>query len=111
MGPTRSDEARDLLRVRTALSCVLAHGALLKHTSGIVRDMHKNGARVQPSCDPSLIKGPVELLIGDDKFMAKVVWKTSSELGLQFLVDLSGEHQEAVHRLRATLAVMKRDQR
>lgn len=111
VGPARSDEARQLLRVPTALSCVLSYGALLKHTSGIVRDMHKDGARVQPACDPSLIKGNVELLIGGDRFLAKVAWKRGSELGLQFLVNLSDEHHEAVHRLRATLAAMKREQR
>lgn len=101
-------ETRFRPRVRTALACQLSHGPRSERVTGIVRDIHEDGARIRPLCDPAVIAGPIELAVNDRTFMANLVWRNSREIGLSFVADLSDEQEWAILKLRAAITLMEK---
>lgn len=78
-------DSRRLERVRAVMPCIISFGTFGEKSNGVVRDIHRYGARVRPSCSAMAISDPVELKIDNEKFFARIVWRNNREIGLQFL--------------------------
>lgn len=88
-------DSRRMERLRSVMPCVISFGAFGERSDGVVRDIHRYGARVRPRCSAMAISDPVELIIDNDRFLAKIAWRNNREVGLQFLNSgISNEYAE-----------------
>jgi hypothetical protein len=81
----------------------IRHGPSLASVSAVIRDISEAGARVRTGCDPALIQTPVELVIGERKFVADIRWRNEEEIGLSFLVELSAAEESEILELKEIL--------
>ncbi|PZO04787.1 MAG: hypothetical protein DCF28_05255 [Alphaproteobacteria bacterium] len=78
-------ESRRMKRVRSVIPCTISFGAFGEKSNGVVRDIHRYGARVRPSCSAMAVSDPVELRFDNELFLAKIAWRNDREIGLRFL--------------------------
>ena len=90
-------------RVPVALMGTIVHGPFLANVSAVIRDISEAGARVKTGCDPAVIQTPVELVIGERKFVADIRWRNEEEIGLSFLVELSAVEESEILQLKEIL--------
>lgn len=91
-------------RVPVTLMGTIVHGPSFARVSAVIRDISEAGARVRADCDPALIQTPVELVIGEQKFVADVRWRNEEEIGLSFLVELSALEESGIRQLKEILS-------
>ena len=91
-------------RVPVTLMGTIVHGPSFVRVSAVICDISEAGARVRTGCDPALIQAPVELVIGERKFVADIRWRNEEEIGLSFLVELSATEESEIQRLKEILS-------
>lgn len=96
--------ARSQKRVAVELMGAVLYGPSSVRVSAVIHDISEAGARVKTSCDPALIQTPVELVVGERKFVADIRWRNEKEVGLSFLVELSAAEESEIHQLREILS-------